>query len=246
MHLHKERTGACLGTAHQTQQCVGLYTTQVPHLHVHQHHGWLNADCDIVGRTVAHQMLSAGKGKAAVMEFLQSHRMGHLLHQEDLHQTLERISPPLPAARTVRLSATVCKFTKRVTARNSAHATPERALADHGVVSADVVAHARMQRQPSRRLRCRSVTSVTGTWGPSSGTLAPRLLDTGIAAGYEAAMRGPAPAQGAPEGRLKSLTEGPTRRCSSTITHAGNVAKGGCSMVKRTDGTSAPGTQIQA
>lgn len=130
---------------------------------------------------VAHQMLSAGKGKNAVREFLESHRMGHLLQHEDLHKTLEHLSPPLPGMKKTSVSLAVNRFTKHLhTAKMGA---PERTMTWSGPLHTSgprpgsVQSAAPAKGCPSARLRCRSsFTSVTGTWGPPTGAKAVSLL----------------------------------------------------------------------
>lgn len=125
-------------------------------------------------------MLSAGKGKSAVREFLESHRMGYLLQHEDLHHTLEHLSPPLPGMKKTSLSMAVGRFKSRLTnaAASKAQQDAENPQAQPG--SPGKLTGAAVQpappRKPSARLQFRSPTSVTGTWGPASGAKAVSLL----------------------------------------------------------------------
>ena len=136
-------------------------------------------------------MLSAGKGKNAVREFLESHRMGHLLQHEDLHKTLEHLSPPLPGMKKTSISMAVSKFTKQL--HNAQIGKLDRSMLSSATLRASgpragPTQSPRLEKSPSARLRCgSSFTSVTGTWGPAAGAKAVSLLNQKASARADAA-----------------------------------------------------------
>lgn len=131
---------------------------------------------------VAHQMLSAGKGKNAVRDFLESHRMGHLLQHQDLHHTLEHLTPPLPGMKKTSISLAVSRFKNRL--HNAAARKPaqDKAASVPPQATACKLAGSARQAPPTSRspprLRRPSFTSVTGTWGPPPGAKAVSLLSS--------------------------------------------------------------------
>lgn len=201
-----ERMAACQEIVHPIQESAGPSTRQVHALptcmqapnsmlaaehrifvdsaslpsNVNVYSGALGTQCCMAMLSaVAHQMLSAGKGKNAVREFLESHRMGHLLQHEDLHHTLEHLSPPLPGMKKTSISVAVSRFKNRL--HSAAVGKPSSNKASSAALKAGEVVEstqpAQLLSSPSARWRCRSLTpSVTGTWGPPSGANAVNLL----------------------------------------------------------------------